>query len=216
MSKKRNERCFMALNESQKQYLVDIHSAVEKRLSSRRFFHVKGVVDTAQKFAKRYGVDEFSAIAAAYLHDWDKEHSNEELIELVKEYKLGDFSESELKEYYPLLHAWTGAFSALKEFPELPTSVFVAISKHTTAAKDMSNLDKIIYCADMLEPSRGVKSLDKIAAKSKKLTLDELYFTCFKHSMKYLLKHDKQIYPPSIDIWNELIRERNADCKQKR
>lgn len=205
----------MQLSEAQDLYLKDINAAVEQRLSPRRFCHVVGVVKTAEKFAKRYGLDVYSAKAAAYLHDWDKELSKQDLLALMKEYSLEMPRDIEGVNVYPLLHAWTGAISSMKKFPDLPNEVFIAISKHTTAAQEMSDLDKIIYCADMLEPSRKVKSLDDLRRKSKILDLDELYFLCFKHNFKYLVKHDKIVYPPTVSIWNNLISERKPDCTHK-
>ncbi|MDO5043909.1 MAG: bis(5'-nucleosyl)-tetraphosphatase (symmetrical) YqeK [Coriobacteriia bacterium] len=195
----------MALSTKQEAYIHTIKEALLGRLSQKRLLHVYEVENLAIELAKRYGIDEFNARAAALLHDWDKELGTEELLELANIYELeidGDPSN-----IYPLLHAWTGAFSAMLAFPDFDNEVYLAIYNHTLACKDMSDLDKLIYCADMLEPSRGIEDLDKLLKKSKRMSLDELYVHCYAHTMASLIERRLYIYPPALDIWNDLIEK---------
>lgn len=198
----------MSLTQEQEAYLKHIKRDVEERLSAARVCHVYGVVSCAQHLAREYGVDEFAATAAAYLHDWDKELSADKLLSLAEAYEI-DLPDDPNK-VIPLLHSWTGAFSAMMRYPELPDEVFIAIARHTTGAASMSKLDMVLYCADMLEPSRKVKSLTKIAKHIGEVSLDELYVQCYTKTIQFLLKKRRYIYPPAIEIWNVLISRHRA------
>ena len=50
-----------------------------ERLKPRRFDHVLSVSDTAAALAEAYGADVRKARLAGLLHDWDKEHSDDEI-----------------------------------------------------------------------------------------------------------------------------------------
>ena len=54
-----------------------------------------------------------------------------------------------------LLHAKLGAAIASERFAVRDPQVLSAIEKHTTAAREMSPLDCIVYLADSLEPNRS-------------------------------------------------------------
>lgn len=53
-----------------------------------------------------------------------------------------------------LLHGKVGAYIARKEFDILDEDILNAIIWHTTGRPDMSLLEKIIFVADYIEPSR--------------------------------------------------------------
>ena len=62
-----------------------------------------------------------------------------------------------------LLHAKTGACIARDIFGE-PDEVYQAIFWHTTAKADMTLLEKIIYLADYIEPSRDFPGVNDLRA----------------------------------------------------
>ena len=82
--------------------------------------------------------------------------------------------------------------------------ILSAIRWHTTGKSDMSLLDKIIYIADMIEPSRdfdGVKEIRKITLKN----LDKGVLAGINHTIKYLLEDDKLLDINTIEARNYLL-----------
>ena len=131
-------------------------------LKPRRMAHVLGTEQEALRLARRYGVEEEEARVAALLHDCTKKLSIDEQLALCEKYsaKLDDLQCSALK----LQHAITGAEVARDVFG-VSDAVYEAIRWHTTGKADMTALEKIIYLADYIEPTRdfpGVEELRKV------------------------------------------------------
>lgn len=181
------------------------------RVSAKRFAHVMGVVDTADQLARAYGVDTRKARLAALLHDWDKGYSAEQIRERARQLNvdttvhpdmMGDMTE--------LLHGPTAAAALAAEHPCIPADVLQAVRLHTMGSECMSNLDMIVYVADMLEPGRSFDGLDELRAHAGTVPLDELYLTSFAHVMQHLVESRKLLYTPTVGIWNQCVRRSRA------
>ena len=130
-------------------------------LKPKRMAHVLGTEETAVQLARRYGADEEEARIAALLHDCTKKLNIEEQLQLCRQYslQLDEMQQWALK----LQHAITGAAVARHVFG-VSDEVYEAIRWHTTGKADMSTLEKVIYLADYIEPTRdfpGVEELRK-------------------------------------------------------
>ena len=113
----------------------------------------------AVRLAERYGADVTKARIAALLHDCTKKLDMDEQLALCKKYHipLDELERKALK----LLHSKTGAAIARDVFA-VDDDVYNAIMYHTTGKPDMTLLEKIIYLADYIEPTRdfpGVEAL---------------------------------------------------------
>lgn len=134
-----------------------------KMLDEKRIPHVKGCEEEAVCLARRWGADPSAAAAAAILHDCTKRLSQTRQLELVNRYALS--CDDALLASPKILHAVTGAAVAKAEFA-MPDEICNAIRWHTTGRPDMSLLEKIIYLADYIEPTRdfpGVEVLRRAA-----------------------------------------------------
>ncbi len=130
-------------------------------LKYRRMAHVRGTEEEAVRLAERYGADVTEARVAALLHDCTKKLGMEEQLALCEKYsvKLDAVEQKTLK----LLHAKTGAELARDVFG-VSNAVYEAIKWHTTGKADMTLLEKVLYLADYIEPTRdfpGVEALRK-------------------------------------------------------
>jgi len=130
-------------------------------LKPRRMAHVLGTEEEAVRLARRYGVDEQEARTAALLHDCTKKLGLDEQLTLCEKYgvQLDEMQSWALK----LQHAITGAEVARDVFG-VSDAVYKAIRWHTTGKADMTRLEKVIYLADYIEPTRdfpGVEELRK-------------------------------------------------------
>ena len=131
-------------------------------LKRRRVPHVLGTEQEAIRLAERYGADVEKARRAALLHDCTKKLDMAEQLALCRQYgiALDDLERKALK----LLHARTGAAIAREVFG-VDDEIYSAIRWHTTGHANMTLLEKIIYLADYIEPSRdfpGVEALRRV------------------------------------------------------
>ncbi len=128
-------------------------------LKAKRIPHVLGTEQTAVELAKKYGADEQKARVAALLHDCTKRLSMEEQLALCEKYGivLDELEQKALK----LLHAKTGAAIARDVFG-VDDEIYSAILWHTTGKPDMTLLEKVIYLADFIEPTRDFPGIEEL------------------------------------------------------
>ena len=123
-------------------------------LTDHRYIHSLGVVETAVKMAQTFGVDVEKTEIAALLHDCAKQIPHNTQLEMCKEYgiPLDEVKEKELG----LLHAELGAYLAEHDFGITDAEILDAIRYHTLGRKAMTDMEKILYLADIIEPNRKV------------------------------------------------------------
>nr|WP_325195440.1 bis(5'-nucleosyl)-tetraphosphatase (symmetrical) YqeK [uncultured Oscillibacter sp.] len=128
-------------------------------LKHKRIPHVLGTEQEAIRLAERYGADVEKARRAALLHDCTKKLDMEEQLALCRRYgiQLDELEQKALK----LLHSKTGAAIARDVFG-VDDEIYSAIWYHTTGHANMTKLEKIIYLADYIEPSRDFPGVDKL------------------------------------------------------
>ena len=135
----------------------------EAMLKPTRIPHVRGCEQEARRLALRWGADPEKAAEAAILHDCTKREELTGQLRLCEKYGIiPDVAEGGSAK---LLHAKTGAAVAEAEFG-LCSEAVSAIRWHTTGRAGMSLLEKVIYMADYMEPTRdfpGVELLREAA-----------------------------------------------------
>ena len=128
-------------------------------LKHKRIPHVLGTEQEAIRLAERWGADVEKARIAALLHDCTKKLDMPEQLELCRHYgiELDELEQKALK----LLHAKTGAAIA-RDVYGVDEELYNAIWWHTTGHADMTLLEKIIYLADYIEPTRAFPGVDEL------------------------------------------------------
>ena len=128
-------------------------------LKVKRMPHVLGTEQEAVFLAEKYGADVEKARIAALLHDCTKKLDMEQQLALCRQYgiRLDALEQKALK----LLHAKTGAAIARDVFG-VTDDVYDAIYYHTTGKPDMTLLEKVIYLADYIEPSRNFPGVERL------------------------------------------------------
>ncbi len=142
-----------------------LREAAKTHLTAKRVAHVAGCESEAVRLAMHYGENAENAAEAGILHDITKKLTRDEQLILCEKYAI-ICDEVQLANN-KLLHAVTGAALARDEFG-VSDEVYNAIRWHTTGKPDMSLLEKIIYMADYIEPTRdfpGVERLRELAYK---------------------------------------------------
>ena len=164
--------------------LEEMKEKVRQSQKESRFVHTLGVVETAIELAKQYHVDEKKAEIAALLHDCAKGLGGQEQLQLCKKHGL-TITEAEERNPF-LLHAKLGAYLAKADYGIDDEEILDAIRWHTTGRPEMTQLDKIIYIADYIEPNRNqAPNLDEIRRLAR-VNLDECLYTILKATLAYL------------------------------
>ena len=128
-------------------------------LEPRRIAHVAGCESEAVMLAKHWGEDPELAAEAGILHDITKKLSWDEQLNLCEKY--GIINDQAERNTPSILHAKTGAAVARDLFG-VDDRVYEAIRWHCTGKPDMSLLEKIVWLADYIEPTRDFPGVDKV------------------------------------------------------
>ena len=164
--------------------LASLRHRAYAMLDARRVPHVAGCEEEAVCLAGRWGAEPSAAAAAAILHDVTKNLTVEGHMALMHRY--GATCSDELLACPKILHAVTGALVAEHEFG-MPEEICSAIRWHTTGRPDMSLLEKILYLADYMEPTRdfpGVEALREITW----IDLDRALLLAFNMCIEELIR----------------------------
>ena len=139
---------------------------VRSRLSDKRYEHTINVKKMAVKLAKHYGTDPEQAALAALLHDAAKELPKDEMRAIMQAYP--EYAQGGEARPTPVWHGICAAILARTEWGVTDEAVLSAIACHTAGKAGMTQLDKILYLADMTSAERdwpGVEKLRKLEMK---------------------------------------------------
>lgn len=181
----------------------DVAIAVTEHLDEVNAGHSLRTAETAGMIALVYGADVDEAWLAGALHDWDRELDEDELLRRAGAHGL---VVCDVERQQPrLLHAKTGAATVSETFPDLPTRCCDAIARHTLADVTMSELDMIVYVADMVEPGRRWPGVDDLREAVGTVGLQELFGLAYEQTMLHLIRSRKHIHPVALDVWNSFV-----------
>ena len=161
-----------------------IKKKLSKYLDEDRFNHTMGVMYTCAALAMAHDCDLVSAQAAGLLHDCAKCIPNKKKLKMCRQHKI---PVSGFEEEHPfLLHAKLGAYVAKEKYHITDKNVLSAITWHTTGKPEMSDLEKIVYIADYIEPMRdkapNLSYIRKLAFQD----LDECTYKIMEDTLSYL------------------------------
>ena len=175
--------------------LARLRQEVEKRVSPKRMAHILGCERMAAKMAEQYGIDDYTVRAAAILHDCTKALSEKEQLTLCEKWNIMfDYGEGDFAQ---LIHADTGAEAARREF-RMPDDIVDAIRTHTTGDANMTDLQKVLYVADMCEESRtwpGVEDLRNLALTD----LDGAVTSAMERTAAFIREQGREPYYKTLD-----------------
>jgi nicotinate-nucleotide adenylyltransferase len=186
-----------------------IHSMLKCICRPKRFLHMLGVQYTSAALAMTYGVALNKAELAGILHDCAKYLTFKEQIVMCDEYEIG-LTETE-KENPVLIHGKLGAEIAKRKFHVSDKEILTAIRFHITGRPNMTNLEKIIFIADCIEPNRNERYHANLLGSIRHMAfinLDMALVMCLENTMAYLSEtnmvvdlHSKETY----DYYKKLI-----------
>ena len=182
---------------SREQLLVKM----QQLLPEKRLKHCLGVEQTAIELAERFGVDREKAGLAGLLHDYAKKLSDEEFLALIDKYDLAP----KLKDWgNNVWHGLVGVYKIREDLGLSDPEILRSIEIHTVGSAQMSDLDKVVYVADYIEPNRdfpGVEEAREIACIS--LNRAVAYETA--HTVEYLAHQGLPIFPQTLETYNAYV-----------
>lgn len=128
---------------------ADYLRRIPSYLSEKRLIHSKNTAFAAACINDncRLQLDYRKVIIAGLLHDLGKKYDND--IEGARAFDIPSDSLGT-----PVQHQFIGAEIARKDFDVTDEEILGAICFHTTGKKNMTTLEKLIYCADLISAER--------------------------------------------------------------
>lgn len=176
---------------------------LKKELDAQRYIHTLGVEETARQMALLFGEDAQKAALAGLLHDCAKCMTLTQMVKAAKGVPLDPV----MKDSKALMHAVAGMCVARNVYGVDDEEVLGAIRWHTTGHAGMTRLEKIIYLADMIEPSRKpYPGLEEIRALCWK-DLDLAMHTALSMSLEHVVSQGKTLHPDTLAALREYEHE---------
>jgi predicted HD superfamily hydrolase involved in NAD metabolism len=186
----------------------DAREALRLRLGDKALRHSEGVADAAAALACVYGVDRDAARVAGLLHDWCKETGHDDLLAAARRFGV-EITPVDLVRPY-LLHGPVGASELALSYPDLAPEILQAVSAHTFGAEEMTDLDRVVYIADMIEPHRTYEGVDFLRDQVGHVPLRELMRLAYARSITHLVAKGKPLHPRTLAVWNSLVESATA------
>ena len=181
----------------------EMRAILEQQLTPSRYRHSLGVAETAVAIARRFGMNEERARIAGLLHDCGRMY---ETAQLPAEARRRGIPIGKIEAAMPLLlHAYVGAYLVYEIYGVDDAAVAQAIWRHTVGGENMTALDKIVYFADMIEPSRAYPEVEKLRELARTAPLDEMMLVGLTDSILFVAQKGGLIHPDTVTARNELI-----------
>lgn len=173
---------------------------LQERLTPKRYHHSLCVADEAVRLAKKYGGDTAKAYLAGLLHDITKNASEEEHLHIFREFDimLNDIEKNAEK----LWHAISGAAYIEHILGINDTEIITAVRYHTTARKNMTQLEKIIYLADFTSADRDYDDVD-IMRQKLEVSMQAALQYALSYTINDLVSRDKPLHLDTVEAYNE-------------
>ncbi len=180
----------------------EFKAIVKEKLKENRFIHSLNVADSARLLAQKYGCDEEKAYTSGLLHDVMKNATDEEQLQIIS--KAGMELTAEEKKNKKLWHAVAGTAFLKAELDIKDEEIINAVRYHTTARKNMSTLEKIIYVADFISADRNYPGVDEVREASQE-SLEKAMMIGLEFCIHEIVEKKQILHPDSVDAYNEII-----------
>ena len=163
---------------------------LKEHLSQKRYTHSKNVSDASVMLAKKFGYpDVEKARFAGLVHDICKEEPEDVQYTLMMQSAMDVCAEE--RSAFKVWHGIAGA--------EL-------VRYHTIARAGMSDLEKIVYLADMISVERDYPDVETMRKKALE-SLDEGMGYALKYSLMKLVRRDALIPHHTVEAYNEILNK---------
>jgi len=158
-------------------------------------------------------MDEAKLRLAGLVHDMAKGLNNGQLVKIAEEQ---DLISDDVERLVPdLLHAPVGAVMARQQFGIRDDEILSGIAAHTLGRPGMSDFEKVLFLADMIEPGRSYPGREELAALADR-DLDAAMLNGLDATIAYCLKRSRILHTRTVETRNyflRLIKEREKEEK---
>lgn len=182
---------------------ADLDEEMQTILPRKRYLHSVAVAHLAAAYAVSLGYSPERALIAGILHDCAKAYSDEQLVADCDKYAIS-VTEVERRNGF-LLHGKLGAFYARTKYFITDEEILSAISYHTTGRPGMTDLEKIVFLADYLEPFRtqptepALNEIRRIAFED----IDKAVYLALKNTLRYLKESGQETDMTTAETFEE-------------
>lgn len=169
----------------------ELVSKIKKNIPSYTFVHVGNSVLYGLKLNAAFNLPYRKVFLACILHDCAK-HLHIDMEGVPPK----------------VVHQFTGATLAKELYGIYEEDILDAIRYHTTGKQEMSDLGRLVYCADMLEKDRDFAGVEELRLTIEK-DFDRGFLACINKSVSKLSKENNPIHPLTKECaayYNELYQ----------
>ena len=185
------------ISDDAKKAFFDAATWMYHYLGGKRLLHTLNVGYLSAHLAELYGCDKDKALIAGALHDCAKELPIEQQLEMAKSYTGDLFTEKKI------IHSSAGATFVKEALGIEDKEILDAICYHTTGRGNMTDLEKIVYLADKIEPARNYMDLGPIREMAEH-DLDEAVRMTAAAVRNKFLSQGRQMHPATLAMMKDL------------
>lgn len=181
--------------------IEDIRKFTMTAVTEKRYAHSVRTAQMCKKLCERYGLNGQKGYLCGIAHDMCKK-MDDDLVTAIASKDGKPISDLE-KEKPALLHGRAAAVKIRQDFGVTEPDVIEAIANHTFGGPGLSDLAKLLFVADKIEPGREhvtEKYLDRLFS----MDLNEMVYTVVSESCQYLAKKGKKMSPVTKQFLDEL------------
>lgn len=168
-------------------------------LPTHRFEHSLRVRETALKLARKFDVNPEKIAIAAILHDICKYEDEAVMRNYIKNAQM----DKRLLDYgSEVLHGPAAAAKLAQEYQLLDQDIALAITYHTIGRVGMSDIEKIIFVADYIEPGRTHAACQQVAHIAFDNIDKAIYQICL-NTLQFLISKEVMIFPTLVELYND-------------
>jgi predicted HD superfamily hydrolase involved in NAD metabolism len=187
--------------------LARAREALARAMSPEEVEHCERTSATATELARRFGGDVEKATYAGLVHDIARAMSDDDLLVAARRYSIPVTNVDRMRPY--LLHAEVGAHLVTEILGVDDPEVTAAVASHTFGRVGMSDLEKIVYLADTVEPARDYAGIERLREAAER-DLNEAMVASYERTICHLAERGRPLHPRTVDVWNWLCRRTDA------
>ena len=172
--------------------------------------HIQRTREVARELALRHGVDVTTADVGAAAHDLARALPRRDLLAEADRLRL-DLGLVERHEpillHGPVAARWIGSSCG-----HIDPTIVESVRWHTTGRPGMSDVAKVVFLADKLDPHkvRRFPFLERVASEARH-SMDAAILEYLNRTIEYIMSRNRLVHTASLELRNELIVRLKAD-----
>ena len=181
-------------------------------LDEKRYIHTLNVEKLAAEMGRIFHLDVDKLRIAALLHDILKNAPKDILLHRASQSGIINRIEDKPKQ---TLHGFAAADYAEKEMGITDSEIIWSVRSHTCGRSGMTDMEKVIYLADMLCEGRKFPERNYLLSLAKK-NLDVAMYEALVHSVEWIKSRGNAVDTDSLEALDYFKKLLGKDCKEEK